>query len=92
MTTSQREPASATRAASAAALRCAAAVALIATAAASAGCRTVEFYERQHVSSRLMTFESDPTDIHAQQKVWYSREGATGGIGSTGAGGCGCAN
>jgi hypothetical protein len=60
--------------------------------AAGAGCRTLEFYEMQHVSGRLMAFESDPTDVHAQQKVWYSREGATGGIGSTGAGGCGCTN
>jgi hypothetical protein len=69
-----------------------AALALSLIALAAPSCRTVEFYEKQHVSSRLMAFESDTTDVHAQQKVWYSREGATGGIGSTGAGGCGCAN
>jgi hypothetical protein len=70
----------------------AAALVLALIALGSPSCRTVEFYEMQHVSNRLMAFESDMTDVHAQQKVWYSREGATGGIGSTGAGGCGCAN
>jgi hypothetical protein len=68
------------------------ALALAVLGGASGGCRNVEFYEMQHVSSRLMASEADRTDVHAQQKVWYSREGATGGIGSTGAGGCGCSN
>lgn len=55
-------------------------------------CQGAAFYERRHLSSPLMAFEQDATRIHAMQKVYYSREGSTGGIGSTAGGGCGCAN
>ena len=65
-------------------------VALALAALAASGCSTVPFYEKAAFSEPEMSFEEDPTETHFRQKVYYSREGATGGIGSGAGGGCGC--
>lgn len=57
---------------------------------ASSGCSTVQYYERERLSDAAMQFEDDPTDLHFQQKVFYSMEGSAGGIGTSAGGGCGC--
>lgn len=54
------------------------------------GCPTVEFYERRHLSDEVMSLEEDPGETHFYQKVYYSREGSAGGIGTSAGGGCGC--
>ncbi len=54
------------------------------------GCATVEFYEREQLQSPLMQMSEDACLVHWNQKVRYSREGSTGGIGATAGGGCGC--
>ncbi|MFN3244022.1 MAG: DUF4266 domain-containing protein [Planctomycetota bacterium] len=57
-----------------------------------ASCQKVEFYQKRHLSSALMQFDEDPTLANFQQKVLYSREATTGGIGAKAGGGCGCTN
>lgn len=54
------------------------------------GCNTVEFYEKEALVAPLMAFETDGTEAHFHQKVFYSIEGAAGGIGESAGGGCGC--
>lgn len=55
-----------------------------------AGCRTVEFYEKERLSDPAMKFDDDATETHFLQKVLYSREGSVGGVGTGAGGGCGC--
>jgi hypothetical protein len=50
----------------------------------------VKYYEKQHLSSPIMQFDSDATETHFIQKCLYSREGSVGGVGSSAGGGCGC--
>lgn len=64
--------------------------ALVLLALATSACNTVPFYEKAAFSDPVMPLEDDPTETHFRQKVYYSREGATGGIGSGAGGGCGC--
>jgi len=56
----------------------------------ASGCNTVEFWQRAAFSDPVMEFAEDPTEIHMYQKVYYSAEGAAGGIGTSAGGGCGC--
>lgn len=63
---------------------------LLACASALCGCSTVEFYEREKLQTSLMQMDEEPAGVHWNQKVRYSREGSTGGIGATAGGGCGC--
>jgi hypothetical protein len=71
--------------------RARAALALLAfTALGTSACQTVEFYEKEAFSDGVMLLDEDPTLTHFRQKVYYSREGATGGIGDSAGGGCGC--
>lgn len=55
-----------------------------------ASCKTVEFYEKEHLNDPAMKFDDDPTEVHFVQKCAYSREGSVGGIGTGAGGGCGC--
>tara|TARA_R110002072_G_scaffold25443_6_gene85196 strand:+ start:152336 stop:152614 length:279 start_codon:yes stop_codon:yes gene_type:complete len=55
-------------------------------------CQPVAFYEKQYLANALMQFDTDPTLDNFMQKVIYSREATTGGIGSKAGGGCGCTN
>lgn len=57
-----------------------------------AGCQKVQFYEKQYLANALMQFDEDPTLDNFRQKVIYSREATTGGIGAKAGGGCGCTN
>jgi hypothetical protein len=66
------------------------AVAAGALSAFLSGCEGVPFYEKEHLSDPIMTLDGDPTETHFFQKVYYSREGSAGGIGTTAGGGCGC--
>lgn len=65
-------------------------LAVLATLALSSGCDTVAFYEKEHLSDPLMDLEESGTAVHWEQKVFFSREGSIGGIGSSAGGGCGC--
>ena len=58
-------------------------------ASAIAGCATVAPYERGHLSRASMDFAREDEETAIRAHVHDSREGATGGHGSTG-GGCGC--
>jgi hypothetical protein len=53
-------------------------------------CSQVPFYEKGLVQDPIMTLAEDPTEVHAYQKIYYSREGSVGGIGTGAGGGCGC--
>ena len=66
--------------------------ALLLAALLSTSCQPVAFYEKQHLASALMQFDADPSFDNFMQKVIYSREATTGGIGSKAGGGCGCTN
>jgi hypothetical protein len=57
---------------------------------ALASCKGPEFYERRDLGRPVMLFEQDVTMTHFFQKTFYAIEGAAGGIGSSGGGGCGC--
>jgi hypothetical protein len=54
-----------------------------------AACSTVAPFEREHLARAAMDFESEGGETAFRAHVHDSREGATGGHGSTG-GGCGC--
>ena len=53
-------------------------------------CNTVEFYEKAALADPTMQFTESPAQLHWQQKVQFSDEGAAGGIGTSAGGGCGC--
>ena len=63
---------------------------LLAIAYILPGCKPVEFYQKARLVNPIMTFDTDPTEIHFTQKSYYSREGSVGGVGTTAGGGCGC--
>ncbi|MDQ3036769.1 MAG: DUF4266 domain-containing protein [Myxococcota bacterium] len=54
-----------------------------------AGCATVAPYQREYLSRAAMDFGREDSETAFRAHVHDSREGATGGHGSTG-GGCGC--
>jgi hypothetical protein len=60
-----------------------------ATVSAMAGCVTVAPYQREYLSRASMEFGREDGETAFRAHVHDSREGATGGHGSTG-GGCGC--
>jgi hypothetical protein len=55
------------------------------------GCATVRPYQREHLSSRIMTFDADARALARRTKSLEAREGSTGGTGGAG-GGCACSN
>ncbi len=55
----------------------------------AAGCVHVAPYEREALTRPGMDSERETNETHFRAHVHDSREGATGGHGSTG-GGCGC--
>jgi hypothetical protein len=58
-------------------------------ALSSAGCAHVAPYEREHLAGPSMDLSRETVESRFRAHVHDSREGATGGNGSTG-GGCGC--
>ncbi|HJK89917.1 MAG TPA: DUF4266 domain-containing protein [Polyangiaceae bacterium LLY-WYZ-15_(1-7)] len=63
--------------------------ALALSAALLGGCVSVAPYEREALSRKGMDVEREGMEMGFRAHVHDSREGATGGHGSTG-GGCGC--
>jgi hypothetical protein len=55
------------------------------------GCATVRPYQREHLVSRIMTFDADAKALARRTKSLDAREGSTGGVGGAG-GGCACSN
>ncbi len=53
------------------------------------GCAHVAPYEREHLATPAMDGSRETVESRFRAHVHDSREGATGGTGSTG-GGCGC--
>ncbi|MCB9604068.1 MAG: DUF4266 domain-containing protein [Sandaracinus sp.] len=62
---------------------------LVAGMVVGAGCVHVAPYEREDLARPGMDTERESAEMGFQAHVHDSREGATGGAGSTG-GGCGC--
>lgn len=54
-----------------------------------AGCAKVEPWQRQHLASPEMSYDSMPLDQSFRDHVYFSREGANGERSAAG-GGCGC--
>ncbi len=67
----------------------AAALLMLAMLALAPGCATVAPYERGQLARPTMDLEHEYGEVGFRAHVHDSREGATGGHGSTG-GGCGC--
>ncbi|MCP3914402.1 MAG: DUF4266 domain-containing protein [bacterium] len=63
---------------------------LLAAALPLGACNTVEYYEKEHLVHPIMDLAEEATEVHWYQKVYYSIEGAAGGIGTSAGGGCGC--
>jgi hypothetical protein len=63
---------------------------LLAAAVLPVSCNTVEFYEKGAFADPAMEFAESAAQMHWQQKVQYSDEGAAGGLGTDAGGGCGC--
>ena len=63
---------------------------LLALCAAAGACRTVEFYDMQRYSDPVMNMADGEAQTHFQRKIFYSMEGAAGGLGGGAGGGCGC--
>jgi len=53
------------------------------------GCATVRAYQREHLTDRIMSFETDAKAAARRTKSLDAREGSTGGNGGAG-GGCAC--
>jgi MYXO-CTERM domain-containing protein len=64
-------------------------LAVIAALAAITGCTHVRAHQRETLARRNMQFAPDPTEDELDLHMQNSREGASGGYGSSG-GGCGC--
>lgn len=62
---------------------------ILVAAGALGGCATVSPWEREYLATPAMDAELEEGEGEFQAHVFDSREGATGGHGSTG-GGCGC--
>ena len=62
---------------------------VLAAGLGASGCVTVAPYQREYLASPAMNMEDEEGEMEFQAHVFDSREGATGGHGSTG-GGCGC--
>ncbi|MBL7076379.1 MAG: DUF4266 domain-containing protein [Kiritimatiellae bacterium] len=63
---------------------------IVALSCSAVGCRSVAVYERARLQDPLMKYGESAAETHFYQKVYYSREGSVGGIGSSAGGGCGC--
>ena len=58
-------------------------------ACASAGCATVQPWEKGNLAKPEMLFDPDPLQSRFEQHIYFSKEAASGGYG-VGGGGCGC--
>ena len=53
-------------------------------------CGGPAFYEKQNLADPVMEFDDGSAETHFYQKIYHSREGSAGGIGTGSGGGCGC--
>ncbi|ACY14939.1 putative lipoprotein [Haliangium ochraceum DSM 14365] len=66
-----------------------AALAALALSAAGCGKNAVRASEKEFLADRVMVFDNDPQEGSADEHIHANREGAAGGLGTSG-GGCGC--
>ena len=62
---------------------------IVAVLALTAGCSTVEPYQRAYLARPDMGFELMPGTAKAMEKTYTAKEAASG-VGTVGGGGCGC--
>ena len=53
------------------------------------GCQTVAPWEREVLAKEEMSWIPDPLEQTLENQIYFSKEAASGGLGSAG-GGCGC--
>ena len=53
------------------------------------GCETVQPWQKGNLAKPEMVFDPDPLQIRFMEHTYFSKEGASGGVGA-GGGGCGC--
>lgn len=63
--------------------------ALLAILGLASGCATVRPYQRERLTDRIMSFQTDAREGARRMKTFEAREGSTGGQGGAG-GGCAC--
>jgi hypothetical protein len=61
----------------------------ILAAVAAGGCATVKPWDRDLLAKESMKFAPLPIESAADEHIYFSKEGSTGGT-SVGGGGCGC--
>jgi hypothetical protein len=54
-----------------------------------AGCEAVDFTQRRDLADPVMSLQEDPLEARFRSKAAAAREGGIG-VGTLGAGGCGC--
>ncbi len=64
-------------------------ITLCAYATLTAGCTTVEPWERDVLARPEMSLDADPLDAQIDDHIYFSKEATSGGRGF-GGGGCGC--
>ena len=69
--------------------RIALAAGVLALSSAAAGCATVKPWDRDLLAKESMKFAPLPIESAADEHIYFSKEGSTGGA-SVGGGGCGC--
>ncbi|HVZ75629.1 MAG TPA: DUF4266 domain-containing protein [Polyangia bacterium] len=57
---------------------------------AGAGCVVVPQNRRKYLADPMMRFQADALEAHAHQKLYGTREAASGGDGEPAGGGCAC--
>ena len=65
-------------------------VVALAVATMLGGCATVPQNRRARLADPMMGLRDEPLDAASRQKLYDTREGASGGDGVTAGGGCGC--
>jgi hypothetical protein len=53
-------------------------------------CTSVEYWDKGNLADPVMSYRDGATQVHFDQKVHQSIEGAAGGFGANAGGGCGC--
>jgi len=64
-------------------------IALLTVIGGLAGCATVEPWDRDVLARPDMQIVSDPSEVAADEHIYFSKEASSGGQGF-GGGGCGC--
>jgi hypothetical protein len=62
---------------------------IVALSGVLTGCETVQPWQKGNLAKPEMVFDPDPLQIRFMEHTYFSKEGASGGLGA-GGGGCGC--